>query len=225
DDEVVVEEVKAALASVAVRDGKPDPVLVRALQDSNSLRRATAAEALSRVPDAELRATLRKMLQDPKPAVRLRVALALARTGKDPKAVSTLVASLADVPLPQARLAEEYLLELASDQAPKVTLGADDASREKARDAWAAWWLGTEGPALPDDSPRRTLNDELRDKALTLIRQCGDDNFDLREKATNELQAMGTAIAGLLRQYASDGDLEVSQRVRKVLQSIEKDKS
>src|SRR5262245_37229992 len=43
DDEVVVEEVKAALAAVAVRDGKPDPVLVRALQDPNSLRRATAA--------------------------------------------------------------------------------------------------------------------------------------------------------------------------------------
>ena len=225
DDEIVLEEIKLALTAVAVRDGKPDPVLVQALQDQRSICRAAAAEALSRVPGDELRPILRKMLQDPKPAVRLRVALALARTGKDPKAVSTLVVSLADVPLDQARLAEEYLLELAGDQAPKATLGADEASREKARDAWAAWWLGTEGPALLEEFTRRTLTDDLREKALVLIRQCGDESFDVREKASNDLAAMGSAIAGLLRQFANDGDLEITQRIRKVLQGIEKDKS
>ena len=47
------------------RDGKPEPILLQALQDTLSLRRAAAAEALSGVSGAELRASLRKMLQDP----------------------------------------------------------------------------------------------------------------------------------------------------------------
>src|SRR5262249_44682024 len=156
------EEVKAALAAVAVRDGKPEPVLVQALEDPSALRRAAAAEALSQVPGEEIRDRLRKLLADPRPMVRLRVALALAGSGKDPKAVSTLIALLAELPPAQAKQAEDYLLGLAAEQAPKVNLGNDDASREKARDAWAAWWLDTEGPGLVEEFTRRTLTDEVR---------------------------------------------------------------
>jgi hypothetical protein len=43
-----VREVAAALAAVAVRDGKPDPALVRALADPNTERRSAAAAALGR---------------------------------------------------------------------------------------------------------------------------------------------------------------------------------
>jgi HEAT repeat protein len=225
DDDNVLDEVKAALSAVAVRDGKPEPALLAALDDPSALRRAAAAEALSQVPGEEVRARLRKLLVDPRPMVRLRVALALAGSGKDPKAVSTLIALLAEVPPAQGKQAEDFLLALAAEQAPKVSLGNDDAARQKARDAWAAWWLGTEGPGLLDEFTRRTLTDDVRDKALRLIKQCGDDGFEVREKATTELQAMGAAIAPILRQHASDADLEVSARVRKCLQLIEKDKA
>src|SRR5262249_31640069 len=78
DDDNVGEEVKAALGSVALRDGKPEPVLVRALDDPLAVRRAAAVEALSQVPGDELRPALRKLLRDPRPTVRLRAALALA---------------------------------------------------------------------------------------------------------------------------------------------------
>jgi HEAT repeat protein len=224
DDENVVEEVKLALAAVAQHDGKPESVLLQALEDKSALRRAVAAEALCTVPGDDLRATVRSLLKDPRPTVSVRVALALATSGKDPKAVSTLIAGLADVPPAQAKQAEDYLLNLAGDLGPKVALGGDDASRAKARDAWAAWWLSTEGDAPLDEFTRRTLTDEIREKALGLIKQCGDDNFDVREKATGELQAMGVAIASILRQYANDPDLEISSRVQKCLQSLDKDK-
>jgi hypothetical protein len=47
-DEAVAREVRAALAAVAARTGKPDPVLQRALQDRDSQRQAAAAAALGR---------------------------------------------------------------------------------------------------------------------------------------------------------------------------------
>src|SRR5947209_2377797 len=40
DDENVIEEVKLALAAVAQRDGKPESVLLQALDDKSALRRA-----------------------------------------------------------------------------------------------------------------------------------------------------------------------------------------
>jgi hypothetical protein len=46
--ETAVQEVRAALAAVAQRDGKPDPVLVQALEDKDPERRAAAAAALGR---------------------------------------------------------------------------------------------------------------------------------------------------------------------------------
>jgi HEAT repeat protein len=223
DNDSVLGEVRTALTALAAPGGKPDPALVKALDDPLSLRRATAAEALSRVSDEQVRQALRKLILDNKnrAVVRMRVALALAQTGKDPKAVSTVISLLADVPLPEARLAEDYLLGLAADQSPRVPLGNDEASRQRCRDAWAEWWLGTEGSKLVEEFTRRTLTDEVRDKATGLIKQLGDDTFDVREKAMTELQAMGGAIGSILRQHLNDPDLEVSARVRKVLAAVE----
>lgn len=47
-DDEVAREVRYALAQVAMRDGKPEPVLERALNDRNPVRRAAAAGALGR---------------------------------------------------------------------------------------------------------------------------------------------------------------------------------
>jgi hypothetical protein len=47
-DEALAREARAALAAVAVRDGKPDAVLVRALADRDRQRQAAAAAALGR---------------------------------------------------------------------------------------------------------------------------------------------------------------------------------
>jgi HEAT repeat protein len=223
DNDTVLDEVRTALTALAGPGGKPDPALVKALDDPLALRRATAAEALSKVPDEQVRQSLRKLILDNKNSavIRMRVALALAQTGKDPKAVSTVISLLADVPLAEARPAEDYLLGLAADQSPRVALGGDEASRQRCRDAWAEWWLGTEGTKLVDEFTRRTLTDEVRDKATDLIKQLGDDNFDVREKAMTELQGMGAAIGSILRQHQSDPDLEVSARVRKILAAVE----
>ena len=72
DDEVVADEVRTALASVAAHEDPPDPALTAALADPLPVRRGAAAEALirSRRPDAL--ASGRKMMADADPDVRLR---------------------------------------------------------------------------------------------------------------------------------------------------------
>jgi HEAT repeat protein len=224
EDEGVREEVRAALASVAYRDGKAEPAMPAALEDPLVLRRAAAVEALCQGGNAEPRATLRKLLRDPSPSVRLRAALALAQA-RDPQAVSTLIALLPEGPLEQARLAEEFLADLAAEKAPRATLGEDAASRRRCRDEWDAWWRASDGPGLLDDLRKRTLTEANRVKSQTLIRQLGDDDFTVREKAVREIRKTGGTMLPLLRQAARSGDLEVKQRAAECLAEMERDAS
>jgi HEAT repeat protein len=138
-DEGVVDEARAALAAVALRDGKPEAVLVQALTDKAALKRAAAAEALGRAGAAGPQAAVRTLLQDPVPDVRLRAALALLRL-KDRQAVPALIDLLGRLPPDQVWQAEEALGRLAGDRAPDVAVGADAASRRESQRAWAAWW-------------------------------------------------------------------------------------
>jgi len=148
--------VRSALPDVAIVDGKPDAVLTQALEDKSPLRRGAAAEALVRAGPAQLRQDLRKFLQDPEPAVRLRVALGLADK-KDREAIPVLIALLAELPSDQAWRAEEVLCRLAGEQTPAVSLGSDPDTRKKCRDAWKEWWTrhgATADLAKLDELPR-----------------------------------------------------------------------
>ena len=221
EDPSVQEEIKAALAGMAYRDGKADPVLLKALDDESPLRRSTAIDVLCQNGLAEPRDVLRKLLADPKPTVQLRAALALAQA-RDAIAVGTLIDLLAKLPVGQGRYAEEYLSTLAGDQAPKDGL-SDDASRAKVHDAWAVWWKSTEGSAGVEEFRKRTLTEPDREKAEQLIQQLGDESFDVRQKARMELKAMGVLVVRMVRGVVNDPVAEVSQNARWVLQEIDKD--
>jgi len=225
DDDNVLDEIKAALASLATRDGKVDSAFLHALDDkSSSLRRTVVAEVLARSGNEEVMPAVRKLLSDPRPVVRLRVALALAST-KDAEAVTTLINVLSELPLPLAKQSEEFLLNLASDQAPKAQLGEAEAQRKACRDAWAAWWKGTEGDATLAEFKKRTLTEADRVKVLTIIAKMGHNDFNERERAQDDLQKLGTSVAPLLRQALAGDDEEIKKRAQKALDTIEKDKT
>src|SRR5438067_2013521 len=63
-DDVLAEELQAALAALARRTSSPDPTLITALSDDHPVRRAAAAEALARAGVAE---PVRRLLHDPDP--------------------------------------------------------------------------------------------------------------------------------------------------------------
>ncbi len=138
----------------------------------------------------------------------------------------TLITLLSELPLDHARQAEDFLAELAGEQAPKVALGADDAARKKCRDAWAAWWQSSDNAErLLDELRKRTVTEPVRQKCEDLIRRLGDGEFAVREKAQAEIKTMGAAIVPLLRQAVRDNDLEVRSRARACLNEMERDKS
>jgi HEAT repeat protein len=228
EDDGVIEEIRLALAAVAYTNGKFNPALLKAVKDDSPIRRALAVDTLCHngiTPELLQQVPLRQLLQDPNPTVRLRTSLALAG-GNDAKAVSTLITLLTELPLEQARQAEEYLTELAGDQAPKTTLGADSAARQKCRNTWATWWQATEDDnRLLDEVRKRTVTEARRQKCEDLIKQLGDADFAVREKAQAEVKAMGSLIVPLLRNATKNSDLEIRNRARDCLSIMERDKN
>jgi hypothetical protein len=146
DDETVADEVREAIAAVAIANGKPEPQLVRVLDDTNPLIRSSAAEALARSGVPAAVALSRKALADGSADVRLRTAVALVTRAKDKSVVPAMIDLLAEVPQGSGWRVEDVLVRLAGESAPQITLGEDAAARAKCRDAWRDWW-GKNGAA------------------------------------------------------------------------------
>ncbi len=159
DDETTADAIREALAAVAAPNGKADVALLAALEDPMPLARGAAGEALIRANVADAR----RLMTDPDVDVRLRVVLAAVTRVKDKTAVAVLINLLAEVPRNQGWRAEEVLVRLAGEQAPTVSLGKDESSRKRCRDAWNEWWTraaaGTDLAKL--DSLPRVLGNTL----------------------------------------------------------------
>jgi hypothetical protein len=79
-----------------------------------------------------------------------------------------------------------------------------------------------DGKALQDFFHKHTVTDADRARLATLIKQLGDDDFDKRETASDEVQKFGVAAIGLLRQAEKTADPEVLRRCEQCLKTIEK---
>jgi HEAT repeat protein len=201
DDAHVAEEVGKALEAVAVLNGQPVPAIVDALHNEMPLKRAVAAETIIRVGSPTQRESMRKMLRDKDPKVRLRVAAALYAF-HDLETIPVLVNLLSDnLPLVDAKQAENLLTDLAGELSPKISLQADEASRKKCRDAWEDWWKAYDGRGLLAALRKQTPSDEEREKIAGLIGQLVTDG-EPRQKAMNQLIAIGQPAVSLVRQAA-----------------------
>lgn len=139
ENEPMTEEIGLALKSLALRDGKPEAVLLQALADPLPLRRGLAAEALALSGSAEALPAVRKLLEDREPSVRLRVAVALTRAQERP-AVAVLIRLLTELPGEQLWPVQELLYQLAGDTAPTVPQTDDAQANQQRRAAWEEWW-------------------------------------------------------------------------------------
>jgi hypothetical protein len=142
-DEAIAAEVETALVAVAVREGKAEPALMKALTAAEPRRRGIAGATLARAKVAEARDGIRKLLSDPNPEVRLRIGLALAGT-REKQSIPVLIDLLGQLPAEQVWPVEDLLHRMAGEKGPAVSLGTDAASKRKCRDAWAAWWRDNE---------------------------------------------------------------------------------
>lgn len=139
EDEFREEELRKSLIILARRDGQLDPALRRALADTQPRVRTMAAEALIDGGGAEGRATVRKLLREDVPLLRLQLALALARAGER-EGIAVLINLLPLLSADECTRVEEALHLLAGDTAPEMPVLEKSEDKHKRRDAWAAWW-------------------------------------------------------------------------------------
>jgi hypothetical protein len=142
EEESVADDIINTLGTLAVQNGKANPVLVAALSDRVAVRRMAAAEALARTGLAEHAADIRKLLADPDIHLRLRLALTLVLSARDKEAVPVLIQLLGEpalTPQESGRI-ENILYRVAEDQHPPTLADSDRASRRDYSKAWAAWW-------------------------------------------------------------------------------------
>jgi hypothetical protein len=139
EDDTVVEEVIAGLAVLAVREGKPEPALLKALGDRNPAIRTAAVDALCRAEVKDARPAVRKLLADPDLSVRLRAARGLV-TQKDAEAIPTLIDLLGRLPAERGWEVEDLLARLAGEKAPERPAANDAAALTRWRTAWLDWW-------------------------------------------------------------------------------------
>ena len=113
---------------------------------------------LGRVGNAEQKAAVRKLLQDPDARVQLRSAQGLL-AGGDKTVLPTLIGLLNEPALEICWQAEELLRWAASDAAPAEVCGkAGQVERQRCHAAWKRWWAANgETLELPrlDRDPRR----------------------------------------------------------------------
>ncbi len=139
EDEWVSVELLRALLVVGVKDGVRDPVLAKALEDKEPLRRAAAAYVIGRCPPGQ-REAVRRLLADADARVRFEAADALVRGG-DKDAVPVLIALLGDGPLPLGWRAQDILQRLAGEKSPVAALESENPeTRAKVVAVWRAWW-------------------------------------------------------------------------------------
>ncbi|MFL5240919.1 MAG: HEAT repeat domain-containing protein [Gemmataceae bacterium] len=221
EDESIAEEIANVLNEVSAASGKPDPALLKALNDPIPMRRAYAAAVLVKVGGNEARPAVRKLLQDPKPSVRLRTALALTQF-EDLDAVPALINLLGEMPQDQTKAAEEYLSQLAGEWSVTTPKGDDAVARRMRKEAWASWWKTTEGPLLIEEFKKRTLSEADREKGEALIAQLVDPSSAARDKALSDLIALGSGVVPLLRQAANKAENKAKERIQKCLEIVEK---
>lgn len=227
EEEGVLDETRRVLLQLGVREGKLHPELLRVLENAQPICRNVALDILCQLNGRASLPLLRKYLKDPQLTLRLRTTLALARRGEG-EAIPLLIDLLEHLSIEQGKQVEEFLIELAGDTAPKVSLAADQDSRKKCSRAWLDWWqnppAAISSPNLLQELRRRTIQEVDRDKILEIIKLLGDENFAIREKASGDLRAIGEVALPLLRDSAALKDPEISRRSEDLLREFEKDR-
>lgn len=217
EDNPSFQEIQAAIYATALRNGKPDPALIEALKDNNAIRRTTAATAVGQVGGPDCYSIIRPLLKDPKPSVRLGVALALVGA-YDSEAVPVLIDLLAELPPSLRTPAEDYLNNLAGEWTVAGPKGYDAMSGKLRQAVWASWWKNADGSLLLQEFRSRTPRDDEREKIDTLIAKLSDGEGSA---AQMELLSFGKKAASQLRR--AQADPKIGTAAQKCLEAIEKD--
>lgn len=83
---------------------------------------------------------------------------------------------------------------------------------------------GSSYPVLTPAEEKKVSEPELQEKIKNLIKDLGNDEARVREKATKELKEIGEPAVPLLKEAMESDDAEISWRTRIILRAIERKK-
>jgi HEAT repeat protein len=209
-DEFVDRAIRSGLVALALRDAKPDPAVMQALDDSVASRRAAAAEALIRAGLPEPRRILDRVIRDPQPLVRLATTTALITAARDRQAVPELIDLLVHLPANDIWRVEELLFRLGSETSPATVADTTPAGRLRLHSAWSKWWK--ENEATIDLSKVSFTPKVLGYKLITLIDRSGGTNGSVIELAPD-----GRTVRWKISGLAMPVHAEVLARTQRVL--------
>jgi hypothetical protein len=105
---------------------------------------------------------------------------------------------------------------------PPSSSSSEDAERAADEKMLREAGVATDGAKLLAFFRERTLSEADRARMLQAVRQLGDDDFHVRERATADLQAAGRAVLPLLRPALRDSDPEVVFRAKRCMSGLER---
>jgi hypothetical protein len=179
-DASVLEEISRSLSVLAIEKNKASVLLLDCLGDKHLIKRAIALEVLAGTKNKEYADTFRKNLKDPAPEIRFRAGLGLIEL-REKEGLPVLVESLKHLGPDQSWKVEDVLLRLAGEEAPSVSLGADNASKNACHDAWNKWFV-----AHSDKLDLKKLDEARPMLGKTLIVQMGNRIVGGRPVAFNQ---------------------------------------
>lgn len=221
EDDTVLAAIRNSLEKLASVDGKPNPILEKALESKDSGEQIMAIEILCRPDRPEVWPRVRKLLQADNAMVRKKAAETLLAC-KDESAIPVLIDLLAELPGAERSQVEALLTEFAGSWRVCGPEGDNPIANKVRRDAWKSWWANMDGETLLQVVRDRTPTPDEEKKLTTWIEQLGSSEPAKRDEAATALVDMGPRAVAVLQAEMSSKDPERIKRAENCLKLIPK---
>ncbi|HEY1192031.1 MAG TPA: PQQ-binding-like beta-propeller repeat protein [Gemmata sp.] len=148
DTDEVSEDICTGLVALAVVDGKAEPALLKALDDTSVIRRSAAYVALIEGGPPGDRIRIKAAFPLVKAAVRketdtdakFRGLWAMLLVTREKEFIPDLIEMIPQLPRGRIWQLEEFLLQAAGPAKPEAKFGKSEEALTQAKAAWAKWW-------------------------------------------------------------------------------------
>ncbi len=151
DTKLVEMDIRKALESLAIRENKIDPALIKALSDQSPMRRCATVGALLRgtigqpaLSKEAVQAVSAIIPGESDLETKFEATYTLATQLKDKDSISFLIDLLPQAPRGRLWQIEDFLMQLAGPKAPNPKMGPGKPELEKARDDWKKWYTSAQ---------------------------------------------------------------------------------
>jgi HEAT repeat protein len=223
DDEIALDFARKTLFELTWAKSSPNQLILEALDSPSKTQRLLAWEMLIPAQKLLARDLFQSRIKDESPEVRFLIASTLARN-LNALGFETLIELTAVLSDSKAQEAEDVLLDIVGDLAPQDIMKNKNTPKNNSV-IWKKWWSELNGENLLLQFTKKIPNQEDQKKIKDLIRELGDDKFEVREKASSKIKGLGDLVVPTLRSLTNSTDVEIKGRAKALLEEMGESKS